>query len=188
MSKKLFISNLDFEVSSEQLREMFSAIGTCTSVVVALDKESRRSKGFAFVEMENEEHAARAIEELNNKQVNGRPMKVVEDRGKAGITAPSFSAGSEERGEGGGGRRYEPLPAIQRTQLFKRKKKLDPFIEDPKRSIDYKETALLNKFVSERGKILGRRLTGLTSYNQRKITKAIKRAQNAGLMSFTNVK
>ena len=184
MSKKLFISNLDFEVTSEQLREMFSAIGPCTSVVVALDKESRRSKGFAFVEMENEEHTALAIEQLNNKQVNGRPMKVVEDRGKAGITAPSASSG-EERGEG---RRFEPLPAIQRTQLFKRKKKLDPFIEDPKRSIDYKDTNLLGKFVSERGKILGRRMTGLTSYNQRQITKAIKRAQNAGLMSFTNVK
>lgn len=173
MGKKLFISNLDFDVTSDQLRELFSKIGSCLSVVVALDKESKRSKGFAFIEMENEEDAVRAIEELNNEQINGRPMKVVEDRGKA-------AGSSEERTERV---RFEPLPAIQRTQLFKRSKKLDPFIEDPTKSIDYKDVSLLSKYVSERGKILGRRYTGLNAYNQRKVANAIKRAQNAGLMT-----
>lgn len=182
MAKKLFISNLDFEVSNEQLRTLFGQIGACVSVVVALDKETKRSKGFAFIEMEKEEDAPRAIDELNNHVINGRPMKVVEDRGKAG-----FVSNSEGRSESGDRPRYEPLPAIQRTQLFKRKKRLDPFIEDPTKTISYRDTHLLSKFISERGKILARRYTGLTAYNQRKLAKAIKRAQNLRLMPYSNV-
>lgn len=180
--KKLFISNLDFEVTSDQLRGLFEELGGCLSVVVATDRETKRSKGFAFVEMESEEDAKKAIEALNNKAVNGRPMKVCEDRGKN--LGPSTGAG--EGGEGGH-RRFEPLPSIQRMQLFKRRRKLDPFTDDPTKSIDYKDVAMLSKFVSERGRILSRRLTGLTAYNQRKVTKAIKRAQSLGLMAYTSI-
>lgn len=179
MKKKLFVSNLDFEVSNDQLQEMFAQVGGLVSAVIALDRETKRSKGFAFVEMESEDAAAKAIEALNNKVINGRPMKVVEDRGKGGGVGP--------RGEGDGERKREYLPPIQRMQLFKRKKKVDPFMEDPKLTVDYKDTALLSKFLSERGKILSRRLTGLSAYNQRKVSKAIKRAQNMGLMPFSNV-
>jgi ribosomal protein S18 len=178
--KKLFISNLDFEVTSEQLRALFEEVGQCISVVVASDRETKRSKGFAFVEMEREEDAKSAIETLNNKQVNGRPMKVCEDRGKN--AGPAGSGDAPE-----GGRRFEPLPSIQRMQLFKRRKKLDPFTEDPTKTIDYKDVNMLSKFVSERGRILSRRLTGLTAYNQRKVSKAIKRAQSLGLMAYTSI-
>jgi len=178
MGKKLFVSNLDFEISNDQLREMFAELGGLVSAVIATDRETRRSKGFAFVEMESEEDAKRAIEQLNNKVVNGRPMKVVEDRGKGG--------GSGD-GEEGGRRPREQLPPIQRMQLFKRRRKIDPFMEDPTKTIDYKDVAMLSRFLSERGKILSRRLTGLSAYNQRKLSKAIKRAQNLGLMPFSNV-
>jgi small subunit ribosomal protein S18 len=130
--------------------------------------------------MENDDLAKSAIEALNNKVVNGRPMKVVEDRGKGG------GAGSGSEGGAEGGRKFEPLPSIQRMQLFKRKKKLDPFIADPSRTVSYKDVSILSKFLSERGRILSRRLTGLNSYNQRKVAKAIKRAQNIGLMPFSN--
>jgi small subunit ribosomal protein S18 len=181
--RKLFISNLDFEVTSEQLRTLFEEVGPCISVVVASDRETKRSKGFAFVEMEREEDAKKAIESLNNKPLNGRPMKVCEDRGKNAGPATSASEGGQE----GGGRKFEPLPSIQRTQLFKRRKKLDPFTEDPTKSIDYKDVVMLSKFVSERGRILSRRLTGLTAYNQRKVSKAIKRAQSLGLMAYTSI-
>jgi small subunit ribosomal protein S18 len=181
--KKLFISNLDFEVTSEQLRTLFEETGPCISVVVASDRETKRSKGFAFVEMEREEDAKKAIETLNNRALNGRPMKVCEDRGKN--AGPSSS--SAEGGQEGGGRKFEPLPSIQRMQLFKRRKKLDPFTEDPTKSIDYKDVTMLSKFVSERGRILSRRLTGLTAYNQRKVSKAIKRAQSLGLMAYTSI-
>ena len=179
--KKLFISNLDFEVTSEQLSQLFEEVGATVSVVVASDRETKRSKGFAFVEMEREEDARTAIETLNNRAVNGRPMKVCEDRGKNAGPASSEGGSSE------GGRKFEPLPSIQRMQLFKRRRKLDPFTEDPRRTIDYRDVATLSKFVSERGRILSRRLTGLTSYNQRKVSKAIKRAQSLGLMAFTSI-
>lgn len=181
MGKKLFVSNLDFEIDQNTLRDLFSEVGSCVSAVIATDRETKRSKGFAFVEMESDDDAGKAIELLNNKVVNGRPMKVVEDRGKGG-------GSSAEGSEGEGGRRFEFLPPIQRMQLFKRKKKLDPFMEDPSKTVDYKDTVILSRFLSERGKILSRRLTGLSAYNQRKVSKALKRAQHLGLMPFSSVK
>ena len=184
MKKKLFVSNLDFEVTNEQLLELFSKIGGCSGATVAVDRESRRSKGFGFIEMDNAEAAQKAIEELNGTMLNGRAIKVVEDRGK---TAPSFSAEGRSEGGEGGNRRGEFLPPIQRTQLFKRRRKLDPFSQDPNKSVDYRDVAILSRFLSERGKILSRRLTGLSAYNQRKVSKAIKRAQNLGLMPFSTV-
>jgi small subunit ribosomal protein S18 len=107
-------------------------------------------------------------------------MKVCEDRGKN--SGPASSEGGSE-----GGRKFEPLPSIQRMQLFKRRRKLDPFCEDPTKTVDYKDVVMLSKFVSERGRILSRRLTGLSSYNQRKVSKAIKRAQSIGLMAYTTI-
>lgn len=184
MGKKLFVSNLDFDINVDQIREMFSELGAVVSAVLATDRETKRSKGFAFVEMERDEDAGKAIETLNNKVVNGRPMKVAEDRGKTGGGAPA--GGSAEGGEGGR-RKFEPLPPIQRMQPFRRRKKLDPFIEDPTKTIDYRDIAILSKFLSDRGRILGRKLTGLSAYNQRKLTKAIKRAQQVGLLPFANV-
>ena len=180
MAKKLFVSNLDFEISNEQLNQLFNEIGAVVSAVIATDRETKRSKGFAFVEMDSEEDAQKAIDTLNNKAINGRPIKVSVDRGKT-------SAGPREESAEGGPRRGEFLPSIQRTQLFRRKKKLDPFMQDPNKTIDYRDVGVLGRFLSERGKILSRRLTGLTSYNQRKVSKAIKRAQNLGLMPFSAV-
>lgn len=174
MKKKLFVSNLDFEVTADQLRDIFNEVGGASSLTIAQDRETKRSKGFAFVEMESEEAALDAIDKLTGKLVNGRPIKVVEDRGKGSV------GDGEER-------RREYLPPIQRTVLFRRRRKLDPFTADPTKAIDYKEVAILGKFLSERGRLLSRRVTGLSAYNQRKISKAIKRAQNAGLMPFSRV-
>ena len=174
MKEKLFVSNIDFDITTEQLGAMFEEVGGTVSVVVATDRESKRSRGFAFVEMQSPEDAQKAIEALNNKVINGRPMKVCFDRGKGGL----------EGGKEDGRRRHEQLPPIQRMQLFRRRQKLDPFLQDPKKTVDYKDIALLGRFVSERGKILSRRLTGLSAYNQRKVAKAIKRAQNIGLMPY----
>lgn len=184
MKSKLFVSNIDFEITTDSLRTMFEEVGPCISVVIATDRETKRSKGFAFVELQGEDDATKAIEALNNKLINGRPMKVVFDRGKnlGDGGAPGGSEGGRSAGPGGG--RYEPLPPIQRMQLFKRRRKLDPFLQDPRKSIDYKDIATLSRFVSERGRILSRRYSGLSAYNQRQVSKAIKRAQNLGLMPF----
>ena len=180
MKNKLFVSNIDFEVTTDSLREMFEEISPSISVVIAVDRESQRSKGFAFVEMESEEGAQKAIDALNNKVINGRPMKVCFDRGKGG------DGGGDSDARGGGPRQREQLPPIQRMQLFRRRKRLDPFMQDPNKTVDYRDVATLSRFVSERGRILSRRLTGLTAYNQRKVAKAVKRAQNLALMPFSN--
>jgi len=177
--KKLFVSNLDFEVSEEQLKELFAGIASVTSVTLAVDRETRRSKGFAFVEMDSEESAKTAIKELNDKEVSGRPIRVTEDRGKGGGFA-SKGAEGEDRGP------REHLPPIQRMQLFRKRTKVDPFLSDPDKVVDYRDVAMMSKFVSERGKILSRKMTGLTAQNQRKVAKAIKRAQNLGLMPFSS--
>ncbi|MFN8388930.1 MAG: 30S ribosomal protein S18 [Bdellovibrionota bacterium] len=68
---------------------------------------------------------------------------------------------------------------------FRRKKKIDPFMEDTSLVIDYKDAKLLSRFVSERGRILPRRMTGLTAHNQRQVTRAIKRAQHIAIMPYT---
>ncbi|MCB0336669.1 MAG: 30S ribosomal protein S18, partial [Bdellovibrionales bacterium] len=149
--------------------------------VIATDRESKKSKGFAFVEMSNDDDAAKVIEAFNNKPLNGRPMKVCHDRGKGGGGVSSSPSSRSDKPEQ---RKREYLPPIQRMQLFRRRKKLDPFLEDPSKTVDYKDISLLSKFVSERGRILSRRMTGLTAYNQRKIAKAIKRAQSVGLMPY----
>ncbi len=178
MKNKLFISNLDFSISQEQLEEIFNEVGNFESIVIAQDKDSKKSRGFAFVEMKDDESAQKAVDVLNNKEINGRPMKVSFDRGKT--SQDPIKAGEKAQGQ-----KQEQLPPIQRMQLFKKKKKLDPFIDDPNLTIDYRDVILLSKFVSERGKILSRKLTGLTAHNQRKVAKAIKRAQNLGLMAFS---
>lgn len=181
MRKKLFVSNLDFDITEDQLKEMFEEVGQTVSVVLAVERESKRSKGFAFVEMESEELAQNAIEALHEKVVNGRPIRVSEDRGKGG-DSPSTGKSGEPTEK----RQREHLPPIQRMQLFRRRQKVDPFLEDPTKVVDFRDTALLSRFMSERGKILSRRLTGLTAYNQRQVAKAIKRAQSLGLLPYRN--
>lgn len=178
MKNKLFVSNIDFDVNTDQLRAMFEEVGAVINAVIATDRETKRSKGFAFVEMESEADAEKAIEQVNNKAVNGRPMKVCLDRGK------NAGSGGSEDGERPA-RVREFLPPIQRIQLFKKRGRLDPFMADPRRTVDYRDVAVLSRFVSERGRILSRRLTGLSAYNQRKVSKAIKRAQALGLMPYT---
>lgn len=175
MKNKLFVSNIDFDVTTDSLREMFEEMGEVINVVIATDRETKRSKGFAFIEMENEEAAQGSIDKLNNKNINGRQMKVSFDKGK-------------DKSDGYAGKRdqkkKEYLPPIQRIQLFKKKRKLDPFSEDPTKVANYTDVALLSKFVSERGRILSRRMTGLSAYHQRKVSKAIKRAQSLGLLPY----
>lgn len=80
MAKKLFVGSLPYEVTNSQLEEMFSAVGKVENVNVITDRYSGRSKGFGFVEMETEEDAKKAIEELNGKELSGRNIVVAEAR------------------------------------------------------------------------------------------------------------
>ena len=69
MGKKLFVGNLSWDVRDEQLKEVFSEVGTVEEAVVIIDRMKNRSKGFGFVTMSTEEEAQRAIEEINEKKL-----------------------------------------------------------------------------------------------------------------------
>ena len=78
MAKKLFVGNLPFAMTDADLNSIFSAYGAVTSANVVIDKFSKRSKGFGFVEFENDEDAAKAMEALNNSEQMGRNIAVKE--------------------------------------------------------------------------------------------------------------
>ena len=84
MGKKLFVGNLSWDVRDEQLKEVFSEVGTVEEAVVIIDRMKNRSKGFGFVTMSTEEEAQRALEELNGKEIDGRPINVSEAREQSG--------------------------------------------------------------------------------------------------------
>jgi len=72
----IYVGNISYSMKEEDLENLFKEYGTVTSVKIITDKYSGRSKGFSFVEMENEEEANTAIKELDGKEVSGRSLKV----------------------------------------------------------------------------------------------------------------
>ena len=78
MSAKLFVGNLDYAVTSEELKNMFSEFGNVVDAVVITDRETRRSRGFGFVEFGSDDEAKKAIEAMNGKDINGRKINVNE--------------------------------------------------------------------------------------------------------------
>jgi cold-inducible RNA-binding protein len=78
----LYVSNLSFHTTDEDLRKLFSQYGAVSSAKVILDRETGRSRGFGFVEMESDGEANDAIKNLNNKEVEGRTMSVTVAREK----------------------------------------------------------------------------------------------------------
>ena len=100
MGKKLYVGNLSFRVTDDDLFEHFSQIGSVESANVVFDRETSRSRGFGFVEMASDDDAAKAVEEYNGQDYDGRNMVVNEAR-------PREEGGGGGRGGrgGGGGRR-----------------------------------------------------------------------------------
>jgi RNA recognition motif-containing protein len=80
MTNKIYIGNLDYSITEENLKEIFGEYGTVEEAKVIVDRETGRSKGFAFVTMETEEEANKIIEELNGAELEGRNIKVSEAR------------------------------------------------------------------------------------------------------------
>ncbi|MGI8787983.1 MAG: RNA recognition motif domain-containing protein [Pyrinomonadaceae bacterium] len=93
MSTKLYVGNLSFNTSNEDLQELFGQAGTVETVNIVEDRDTGRSRGFGFVEMSRAEEGKAAIEQLNGKEVDGRSLTVNEARPR------------EERSGGGGGNR-----------------------------------------------------------------------------------
>lgn len=80
MGKKVYVGNLPFSVDEDKLRELFSPFGEITEATVITDRVSGRSKGFAFVTFADDAAADKAIEDMDGKEVEGRPLKVSEAR------------------------------------------------------------------------------------------------------------
>lgn len=80
MATKLFVGNLDYTVTGDELRDLFAQAGTVVDAVVISDKMSGRSRGFGFVEMSSEEEAKAAVEKLNQADLKGRKINVNEAR------------------------------------------------------------------------------------------------------------
>ena len=80
MATKLFVGSLPWGVDDAQLEQLFADFGTVVSAKVIIDRESNRSKGFGFVEFEDDEAAKAAIDKLNNSEVQGRTIVVNEAR------------------------------------------------------------------------------------------------------------
>jgi RNA recognition motif-containing protein len=101
--KSLFVGNLNFETGEADLRALFAPFGEVQRVHVATDRETGRARGFAFVELANDEAAAKAIAELDGKEVAGRNLKVNEARPRAERGAPRNHAHGGGGGRGRGG-------------------------------------------------------------------------------------
>jgi RNA recognition motif-containing protein len=106
---KLYVGNLAFQTSSDDLQQLFAQAGTVESAAVVEDRETGRSRGFGFVEMASQEEGQKAIEQFNGTDLGGRNLNVNEarpreDRGGRGGGFGGNRGGGGRRDFGGGGR------------------------------------------------------------------------------------
>jgi cold-inducible RNA-binding protein len=99
--KNLFVGNMSFHTTEAELSDLFKPFGQVTRVHLVMDRETGRARGFAFVEMPNDDEAAKAIAGLDGKELGGRNLKVNEARPK------TAGGGGPRSGGGGGGRGRE---------------------------------------------------------------------------------
>jgi RNA recognition motif-containing protein len=144
MSVRLFVGNLPYDATEEEIRQHFSAVGNLSYVSIPLDRETGKKRGFAFVEFSDAQQAQEAIRQFNNQPFKGRPLAVNEARAREagprpapGGFRPSFGprpsgppmrSPSPDFGDPSGGDRDRPArknfgpdakPARNRTQRFK---------------------------------------------------------------------
>ncbi len=97
MESKLYVGNLSYNVTEQQLRELFGQAGTIKEVALIMDRDTQRPKGFGFVEMTTQVEAQKAIELFNEHELDGRRMTV-------NFARPKEDRGGARGGYGGGGR------------------------------------------------------------------------------------
>ena len=105
MSNKLFVGNLSFNTTENDLNDAFAAFGTVTETNLMMDRMTNRPRGFAFVTMSTPEEAQKAIDALNGKDMDGRALTV--NVAKPREERPGGGGGRREYGGGGGGGRRE---------------------------------------------------------------------------------
>lgn len=103
---KIYVGNLSYRTSDDGLRAAFEQFGTVSSVDIIQDRETGRSKGFGFVEMPDNAEGQKAIEAMDNNELDERTLKVNEARPRE----PRPSGGGGYGGGGGGGRRFDRGP------------------------------------------------------------------------------
>ncbi len=103
MSTKLYVGNLSFDTTVQDLETMFGEIGTVESTNIIEDRDTGRSRGFAFVEMSSEEEAQKAISTLSGKEIDGRELLVNEAKPRE--NRAGANGGGGRGGYGGGGNR-----------------------------------------------------------------------------------
>ena len=103
MTMKLYVGNLAFQTSSQDLQELFGQAGTVESASVVEDRDTGRSRGFGFVEMSSKEEGAAAIAQFNGKEVNGRSLTVNEAKPRENRAGGGGGRGGFGGGRGGGG-------------------------------------------------------------------------------------
>lgn len=116
MAKRLYVGNLAYSTTSEDLQELFEQYGVVRSAQVLIDREMNRSRGFGFVEMDDDNEAQAAIEALDGNDFQGRRLTVNEARprsegggaggGRGGYGGGGYRGGGGGRGDYGGGRDY----------------------------------------------------------------------------------
>src|SRR5262245_23190177 len=116
MSMKLYVGNLAFQTTDEELQELFSQAGTVESASIVTDRDTGRSRGFGFVEMASKAEGEAAIAQLNGAEINGRSLTVNEAKprenrggggfggGRGGGRGGGYGGGGGRGGFGGGGR------------------------------------------------------------------------------------
>lgn len=107
METKLYVGNLSFTMTEDELRTLFTQAGTVTSVALIKDRDTGQSKGFAFVEMSNQAEAEKAIQMFNEKLAGNRELKVnlARPREERGPRDGGYNRGGNRGGPGGGNRR-----------------------------------------------------------------------------------
>src|SRR2546423_212937 len=112
--KNIFVGNLDFSTTQEEIRELFQGFGAVERVSIMTDRDTGRSRGFGFVEMTTNSEADNAISALNGKEVNGRALNVNEARPKGeggrGPGGSGFGPNKRPGGAGGGHSRQRREP------------------------------------------------------------------------------
>ncbi len=104
MEKKLYVGNLSYNTTEDELRDLFAQAGTVVSTAIIMDRMTGRSKGFGFVEMDSEAEAEKAVNDFNGYNMGNREIKVSiarprEDSGQGG----GYGGGARRTGSGGGG-------------------------------------------------------------------------------------
>lgn len=104
--KNIFVGNLSFGTTEDSVRALFEPYGTIERVNIITDRDTGQSRGFGFVEMSGNAEAQRAIEELDGREFDGRPLKVNEARPKESRGGGGFGGGGNGGNRGGRGKRW----------------------------------------------------------------------------------